>query len=70
MSHNTNELTLKRCRGVIIPQYKKSKQIRKNPLWGKPDQEEFETLNVSIEINSVCADCKRVLCKEDDNYKG
>jgi hypothetical protein len=70
MSHNKSDLMLKRCRGIIIPQYKNSRQLRKNPLWGKPNQEEFETLNVCIEINSVCIDCKRVECKEDDIHKG
>lgn len=53
------------CRGQIIPQYKTSKQLRKNPLWGKPDQEEFETIHVSIEIGSVCADCKRTICDKE-----
>jgi hypothetical protein len=66
MSHNTTKLTSKRCRGVIIPQYKKSKETRFNPLWGKPNEDEFETIYVSVEINSVCADCKKIECKDSD----
>ncbi len=64
MSDNTKLLTSKRCRGVIIPQYKKSKETRFNPLWGKPNEDEFETIYVSVEINSVCPDCNRVNCKD------
>src|SRR5271166_4097786 len=60
---------MKKCRGIIIPQYKTIKETKLNPLWGKLDQEEFETINVSVEINSVCADCRQILCESDEADK-
>lgn len=102
MSDNTKLITSKRCRGVIIPQYKKNKETRLNPLWGPcydcrknfflsglvfygnmPDkclitcknplsnkkEDEFETIYVSVEINSVCADCKKIECKDSDEIR-
>ena len=57
---------MKKCRGIIIPQYKPSKQMRKNPLFPLvEDANEFEVIHVNIEVNSICIDCKRVQCKDE-----
>ncbi len=66
-----------KCKGVTIPQYKQVKELRANPLYlgfklpavGRYGHlnttEEFIETIANVEIGSICADCKRVTCKDD-----
>ncbi len=55
---------MNKCRGIIIPQYKTILQKG----W-KFDDEKNENLyyveEIKKEVEPICADCKRIICKED-----
>ncbi len=65
---------MKKCRGFSIPQYRVTKQTQKNPFYLSREvdrlgpvntTDEFITVPVYEEIESVCADCKQSNCKDD-----
>lgn len=55
---------MKKCRGITIPQYKQIKESK----WKLRDDASamyYAQEIVSKEIESICADCKRITCKDD-----
>jgi hypothetical protein len=53
-----------KCRGITIPQYKKITEMSwklKKDGSGSYMAEEI----VNKEVEPICADCKRIICKDD-----
>jgi hypothetical protein len=60
------------CRGFFIPQYRSAKQTESNPFYlsDKVDNltsinttDEFVSIAVHKEVESICADCKHAQCR-------
>lgn len=60
------------CKGVFIPQYKRSKHTQKNPFYlatkdaslaGVNTTDEFINTEVQYEIESICVDCRKSNCE-------
>ena len=66
-----------KCQGITIPQYKQIKETKSNPFYCAiklPKIGNYSHLNTTdefletitnVEIGSICADCKRIICKDD-----
>lgn len=55
---------MNKCRGITIPQYKQIKEMS----WKLKEDDSGSYLSEEIvnkEIESICADCKRITCKDD-----
>lgn len=55
---------MNKCRGILIPQYKTIKETS----WKLKKDSSAMYLCTDIvqkEVESICADCKQVICKED-----
>ena len=54
------------CRGIMLPQYKQvtETKYRYNDKYGGMC---LETETVNVEIEPICADCKQVTCKDEDD---
>lgn len=60
------------CKGVFIPQYRRSKHTQKNPFYlvtkdvslaGVNTTDEFITTEVQYEVESICIDCRKSNCE-------
>lgn len=63
---------MKQCSGFLIPRYKKTKQTQKNPFYLNAEVDRLGTVNttdeflsilVYEEVESICVDCKQSKCK-------
>ena len=53
-----------KCKGITIPQYKTV--THKGWRYDETKQENlYYVEEVKTEIGSICADCKRIICKDD-----
>lgn len=53
-----------KCRGILIPQYKTV--THKGWKYDQTEQDDLYYVEmVNTEIEPICADCKRIICKED-----
>ena len=60
------------CKGVFIPQYRRSKHTQKNPFYLATKDvnlaqvnttDEFTTTEVQYEVESICVDCRKSNCQ-------
>ncbi len=65
MSDNTKVVTSRRCRGFIIPQYKRYEETFLDPLAESRGVKEYMTIIRNKEIGTICLDCNKNDCDSE-----